>query len=129
MLLFELLNEKWSEKYKKSINCKNPKGFSQRAHCLGRLKKKKKLKENLRNWFKEKWVDISRKEGGEHPPCGASHDSKIRNKNKKYAYPKCLPKEKAKKLSKDKKQKLISRKRRAVLKKQRGKKPVWTKNN
>ena len=25
--------EKWSEKYKKSINCKNPKGFSQRAHC------------------------------------------------------------------------------------------------
>ena len=27
------LSEKWSEKYKKSINCNNPKGFSQRAHC------------------------------------------------------------------------------------------------
>ena len=29
----------WSEKYKKSINCDNPKGFSQRAHCQGRKKK------------------------------------------------------------------------------------------
>ena len=24
---------KWSLKYKKSINCKRPKGFSQRQHC------------------------------------------------------------------------------------------------
>jgi len=38
------VSEKWSEKYKKSIDCNNPKGFSQRAHCQG---KKKKLKENL----------------------------------------------------------------------------------
>lgn len=30
--------EKWSEKYKKSIDCNNPKGFSQRAHCQGRKK-------------------------------------------------------------------------------------------
>ncbi|NDE55061.1 MAG: hypothetical protein EB069_10960, partial [Actinobacteria bacterium] len=30
--------EKWSEKYKRSINCSNPKGFSQRAHCQGRKK-------------------------------------------------------------------------------------------
>lgn len=35
----------WSEKYKRSINCDNPKGFSQRAHCQGR---KKKLKEQLK---------------------------------------------------------------------------------
>lgn len=28
--------EAWSNKYKKSINCNNPKGFSQRAHCAGR---------------------------------------------------------------------------------------------
>jgi len=33
------LNEKWSEKYKRSIDCNNPKGFSQRAHCQGRKKK------------------------------------------------------------------------------------------
>ena len=29
----------WSDKYKKSINCDNPKGFSQRAHCQGKKKK------------------------------------------------------------------------------------------
>ncbi len=30
------IEEAWSKKYKKSINCNNPKGFSQRAHCAGR---------------------------------------------------------------------------------------------
>ena len=30
--------EGWSAKYKKSIDCNNPKGFSQRAHCRGRKK-------------------------------------------------------------------------------------------
>lgn len=35
------VNEKWSEKYKKSINCSNPKGFSQKAHCDGRKKETK----------------------------------------------------------------------------------------
>jgi hypothetical protein len=33
----------WSNKYKRSIDCDNPKGFSQRAHCQGR---KKKIKED-----------------------------------------------------------------------------------
>lgn len=33
------IDERWSEKYKKSIDCKNPKGFSQKAHCQGRKKK------------------------------------------------------------------------------------------
>lgn len=37
----EEVTEKWSEKYKKSINCNNPRGFSQRAHCQGRKKHKK----------------------------------------------------------------------------------------
>jgi hypothetical protein len=37
------LDEKWSEKYKKSIDCNNPKGFSQKAHCQGR---KKHMKED-----------------------------------------------------------------------------------
>lgn len=32
------ISEKWSQKYKKSINCNNPKGFSQKAHCQGRKK-------------------------------------------------------------------------------------------
>lgn len=30
------IQEKWSTKCKKSINCSNPKGFSQRAHCRAR---------------------------------------------------------------------------------------------
>ena len=35
----------WSEKYKKSIDCGDPKGFSQRAHCQGRKKKMNEAKE------------------------------------------------------------------------------------
>ena len=34
----EELDEKWSAKYKRSIACSHPKGFSQRAHCAGRKK-------------------------------------------------------------------------------------------
>ena len=32
------VSEAWSAKYKRSIDCNNPKGFSQRAHCQGRKK-------------------------------------------------------------------------------------------
>ena len=32
--------ESWSKKYKKSIDCNNPKGFSQKAHCAGKNKQK-----------------------------------------------------------------------------------------
>ena len=38
MRAFEIITEKWSDKYKRSINCSNPKGFSQKAHCAGRKK-------------------------------------------------------------------------------------------
>jgi len=31
----------WSTKYKKSIDCNNPKGFSQKAHCAGRKARQK----------------------------------------------------------------------------------------
>lgn len=34
----DVIKEKWSAKYKRSINCNNPRGFSQRAHCQGRKK-------------------------------------------------------------------------------------------
>ena len=30
------MQEDWSNKYKKSIDCNNPKGFSQKAHCQAR---------------------------------------------------------------------------------------------
>lgn len=38
MFISELISEKWSRKYKRSIDCSNPRGFSQRAHCAGRKK-------------------------------------------------------------------------------------------
>ena len=34
----EFVRERWSNKYKRSINCDRPRGFSQRAHCQGRRK-------------------------------------------------------------------------------------------
>ena len=46
----EFVAEKWSRKYKSSINCASPRGFSQRAHCAGR-KKNEDLDEDLRDWF------------------------------------------------------------------------------
>lgn len=51
MRLEDILQEKWSDKYKKSINCSNPKGFSQKAHCAGK-KKNESIKETLDNPYK-----------------------------------------------------------------------------
>ena len=36
---FSSIKMVWSQKYKDSIDCSNPKGFSQRAHCQGRKKR------------------------------------------------------------------------------------------
>ena len=39
---------KWSRKYKLSINCRRPHGFSQRQYCkYGRIKKTRKNKKIL----------------------------------------------------------------------------------
>ena len=48
------------------------------------------LSKDLRRWFKEKWVDVSRKDkDGKHPPCGRSEaDTSSRG------YPKCRPSKK-----------------------------------
>ena len=40
-------NEGWSDKYKKSIDCNNPKGFSQKAHCAGRKKRENVMSSKL----------------------------------------------------------------------------------
>ena len=45
------VKEGWSDKYKKSINCNNPKGFSQKAHCAGRTKRETIM--NLKSLVKE----------------------------------------------------------------------------
>ena len=50
----EGLEEKWSSKYKKSINCSNPKGFSQKAHCAGKKKNESMTIEEKMELFLEK---------------------------------------------------------------------------
>ena len=103
----EIIEEKWSDKYKRSIDCKNPKGFSQKAHCQGRKKnedidlgevevieeaKKKAYKPNfskekeqgLHGWFARNdgkgWVNC--RTGG---PCGRD------SADKGGKYPACRP--------------------------------------
>jgi len=45
------------------------------------------IRKNLNRWFKEKWVDVSRKDkDGKHPPCGRS-----KAKKGSKGYPKCRP--------------------------------------
>lgn len=48
------LGEEWSQKYKDSINCSNPKGFSQKAHCAGKKKNEDMNLEEKLNLFLEK---------------------------------------------------------------------------
>ena len=43
--------KKWSQKYKRSIDCNNPKGFSQKAHSAGRKKQESMM--NLKSLVKE----------------------------------------------------------------------------
>jgi hypothetical protein len=46
---------RWSIKYKKSINCKNPKGFSQKNYC-NRKNRGGKYLENFHTWLKEEEI-------------------------------------------------------------------------
>ena len=55
----EEVEEKWSEKYKNSIDCNNPKGFSQKAHCQGKKKDAKEetnLEEEIDDDLKESFL-------------------------------------------------------------------------
>jgi hypothetical protein len=71
------------------------------------------VNEDLRKWFKQKWVNIGKKKkGGGHPPCGTSGD--------KRAYAKCVPKSKAANMSKKDKESATRRKRAAQNKANRG---------
>mgnify|MGYP003114172731 FL=1 len=78
----------------------------------------------LGKWFRQKWVDVSRKnKSGKHPECGASADSKSRAGGKR-AYPKCVPASKASSMSKKDKESATRRKRAAYKGKGKpGKKP------
>ena len=50
------LDEKWTKKYKDSINCSNPKGFSQKAHCAGKQKNESAIMSGL-NQLDEGWKE------------------------------------------------------------------------
>jgi hypothetical protein len=95
------------------------------------------LTEDLGRWFKEKWVDVSRKIDGKHPPCGRK--SADGEKGRK-GYPKCRPKKKVSKdtpktassYSKKEKKSMTTQKRRAEKKEPKtgkGNKPTLTKFN
>ena len=105
----EFVTEKWTKKYKKSINCSNPKGFSQRAHCQGRKKTEdtesiaEPIDENLRKWFKDKWVRFG--------PDGKIRGDCARGSEKE-GKPKCLPQSKAYALGKKGRATAAARKRR-----------------
>jgi hypothetical protein len=101
----EFVTEKWTKKYKKSINCSNPKGFSQRAHCQGRKKLEdiEPIDEDLRKWFKDKWVRFG--------PDGKIRGDCARGSEKE-GKPKCLPQAKAHALGKKGRATAAARKRR-----------------
>lgn len=82
-----------------------------REYVVNYLMEGKKPKGGLSKWFKEKWIDISRKsKKGGHPPCGASAGSKSR-KGGKRAYPKCVPASKATSMTSKQKKSAVTRKR------------------
>ena len=69
--------------------------------------------EDLRKWFKQKWVNIGKKDkSGKHPECGTSGE--------KQAYAKCVPASKARSMSKKQKASATRRKRAAQQKAGRG---------
>ena len=69
---------------------------------------KTKVKEDLRKWVKQKWVDIGApKKGGGYKPCGRSEGEKRKG------YPKCVPASKASNMSKKDKKSAVKRKRAA----------------
>lgn len=72
---------------------------------------------SLKKWFNEKWVDISTKKDGKHPPCG-------RKMGDGRGYPKCVPSAKARAMSKSQKNKAVARKK-ATNPSSGGKKPTY----
>ena len=71
------------------------------------------VNEDLRKWFKQKWVNIGKKDkSGKHPECGTSGE--------KQAYAKCVPASKARSMSKKQKASATRRKRAAQQKAGRG---------
>ena len=123
MRIDEILTEAWSQKYKSSINCSHPRGFSQKAHCAGKKKHNESVEmemvcedcgmcethgnsdmnENLRDWFKDKWVRFG-PDGKIRGDCARGSESEGK--------PKCLPQSRAHALGKKGRASAAARKRR-----------------
>jgi len=140
----EVVEETWSAKYKRSIDCHHPRGFSQRAHCAARRKRQaggktasksvhennldqlvhnilenlstqglteaqaveqvdQQLTEDLRKWFREKWVRFG-PDGKIRGACARGSEGEGK--------PKCLPQKKAWALGKKQRATAALRKRR-----------------
>jgi len=61
--------EKWSEKYKKSIDCNNPKGFSQKAHCVGKHNEMKESEITEKCWAGYTQKGMKTMFGKQYPNC------------------------------------------------------------
>jgi hypothetical protein len=72
---------------------------------------------SLDKWFNEKWVDISTKKDGKHPPCG-------RKMGDGRSYPKCVPSKKAASMTASEK-KSASKRKMASNPSKGGKKPTF----
>ena len=77
------------------------------AQAESSLEEKRKVaKKGLRQWVKDKWVDIANpRSDGSFPPCGRSKGEK-RGK-----YPKCVPLAKARRMTEGQRKSAVRRKR------------------
>ena len=76
------------------------------------------VRKNLNRWFKEKWVDVSRRDkDGKHPPCGRS-----KAKTSSKGYPKCRPSVKVSSKTPKTSGSMTSGQKRAATKRKRSKK-------
>lgn len=76
------------------------------------------VRKNLNRWFKEKWVDVSRRDkDGKHPPCGRK-----KAKTSSKGYPKCRPSVKVSSKTPKTSGSMTSGQKRAATKRKRAKK-------
>jgi len=73
----EELDEKWSKKYKSSIDCSHPKGFSQKAHCQGRKKTNESImkEEQLKNLIREMVEEMYNEQSQMQDECLECYES------------------------------------------------------
>jgi len=118
----EDMEEGWSQKYKSSIDCNNPKGFSQKAHCAGK-KKNESISEDLRKWFSKTdpagdWKRINSK-GEAIGPCAREPGE---------PKPKCMSRAKRESLTKKERASAVASKRKHDPNPERQGKPINVSN-